>query len=62
MAFTWKSSTGYWRVYKDGSEVKHGYQAFQKDQVSLLYFDQSLLNDKYSVLTFLENNPKLKCN
>lgn len=35
MAFTWKSSTGHWRVYKDGVNVKKSSQAFQQNQVNM---------------------------
>jgi len=36
LAFTWQSSTGAWKVYKDGSNVKKSADAepFQKGQVS----------------------------
>ena len=33
MAFTWKSSTGQWHVYKDGSKVRSSSSAFQQYQV-----------------------------
>ena len=38
MALTWKSSTGGWNVYKDGSKVRENdvaADAFQKGQVSV---------------------------
>ena len=33
LAFTWKSSTGQWKVYKDGAKVKSSTKAFQQYKV-----------------------------
>lgn len=38
MAFTWKSSDGSWKAYKDGVNVRKNDAAFQKGKVRMIYF------------------------
>lgn len=56
MAFTWKSSTGLWSVYKDGSKVKSSSSTFQKDKVLLRLINNhvvKVVNQDYFVLGFV---------
>lgn len=52
MAFTWQSSSGAWKVYKDGSNVKQSTTAFQAGQVSTIgYCASAVISFQESLVT-----------